>query len=329
MGDTAVDRPSSWAAIAITLAAGHLGCAEVSRIMGSTWHEKCGWEAEDFFDDPQVIALCQAIEADELVEIDRLVAAGADVNAQGKGRMTPLLWAFPDNKLARFEKLLKHGANPNVAIESDFNTRGGMMPGDSVTHMASNTHFPGYFEAVFKHGGNPNLVKNTKLAWNETSLFTVIKGSADNKKEKVRLLIEKGADLDHMDRGGSNPTMTAVGWGGQYDIALMLLEAGADHRVYKPMSNSRLIHIVLAEERRSASWTPQQAADYQALLQWLVDHGESVEEAKADRERWKSWSQTTGEYRRKMDAEIAQRKAREARKQRAAEEAGEADQDDE
>jgi hypothetical protein len=49
-----------------------------------------------------VIALCKATEANDIAEIDRLVAAGADVNAQGEGNMTPLLWAYPDNKLERF-----------------------------------------------------------------------------------------------------------------------------------------------------------------------------------------------------------------------------------
>jgi hypothetical protein len=107
--------------------------------------------------------------------------------------------------------------------------------------------------------------------------------------------------------------MQAVGWGGQYNLALQLLEAGANHRIYKPKSNSRLIHIVLAEERRKSSWTPQQKADYQNLLGWLTAHGESIEQATSDRDRWKSWSRTTGEYRRKMDAEIAEREAKEAR----------------
>jgi hypothetical protein len=35
-----------------------------------------------------------------------------------------------------------------------------------------------------------------------------------------------------------------------------------------------------------------------------------LEVAEADIKRWDSWSRTTGEYRRKMDAEIAERIAR-------------------
>jgi uncharacterized protein len=129
------------------------GCAKMPASIGTTWHEKCGWKAEDYFDDPQVIALCHAIQANDLKEMDRLIAAGVDVNAKGKGNMTPLLWAYPDNKLERFSLLLKHGADPDIKIQSDFNTRGGMRSGDSVTYMACKSAFPGYFDAVFSHGG--------------------------------------------------------------------------------------------------------------------------------------------------------------------------------
>src|SRR5262249_43090774 len=149
--------------------------------------------AEEYFDDPQVIALCHAIEANDLAEIDRLIAAGANVNAKGKGNMTPLLWAFPDDKMDRFKRLLEHGANPNVVTESDFNTHGGLSSGDSVTHMACRTEFAGYFEAVFAHGGDPNLDKR-----GDTPLFSVINGVRADKKTMVQSLITKGADLNHM-----------------------------------------------------------------------------------------------------------------------------------
>jgi len=146
------------------------GCGEVLRVTGSTWHEKFGWKAEDYFADPKAIALCHAIEANDLDEMDRLIAAGADVNAEGKDGMTLLLWAFPDNKLDRFKKLLEHGADPNVVTKSDFNTHGGFHRGggDSVTHMACRTEFAGYFEAVFDHGGDPNLIRDSDRHHDQT-----------------------------------------------------------------------------------------------------------------------------------------------------------------
>ena len=54
-----------------------------------SFHQRFRWNAEDFFDDPQVVALCRAIEAKDLREIDRLIAAGADANALGRDNMTP------------------------------------------------------------------------------------------------------------------------------------------------------------------------------------------------------------------------------------------------
>ncbi|MCL4854134.1 MAG: hypothetical protein KJZ78_22470 [Bryobacteraceae bacterium] len=295
----------------LTILGALAGCMKAGQLLGSTWHQKCGWKAEDYFDDPQVVALCRAIEANDLDEIDRLITAGVNVNAKGKGNMTPLLWAFPDNKLERFKRLLEHGADPNVIIEDDFNTRGGMSPGDSVTHMACGTAFPGYFDAVFEHGGDPNLVKSTRTVSKATPLFTLIEGRAREKARKIKILIDKGADINYLDGNGLNPTMTAVAWGGQYDLALLLLEEGADFKIYKPRENSRLVHAVVARQHRTKVWTAQQREDCEKLVQWLTEHGESIEQAKQDQERWKSWSMTTGEYRRKMDAEIAERKARE------------------
>ncbi len=71
------------------------------------------WNAGDYFTDQGVIALCKAIEAHNLTEIDRLVKSGVDVNARGRGNMTPLLWAFPVGQDV-FRKLLELGADPNV-----------------------------------------------------------------------------------------------------------------------------------------------------------------------------------------------------------------------
>jgi len=289
-------------------------CAEVENKLGSTWHEKYRWKAKDYFDDPKIIALCRAIEANDLPEIDRLISAGADVTAEGKGRMTPLLWAYPDNRLHRFKLLLEHGANPNVAIESNFNTHGGMSAGDSVTYLACKTSFPGYFEAVFSHGGDANLINSGKAKFHNSPLFVVIQFGGANKKEKIGTLLKMGADTNYINGAGLTPTMTAVAWGGQYDVALDLLKAGADAKIYQPNSNSKLVHIVAGEEQsRKVTWSPQQKSDYEKLVGWLKQHGESIEQAKADRERWKAWSQTTGEFSRKMAAEVADRKAKEAR----------------
>lgn len=287
------------------------GCGVMNLLPGRTFHQRCGWKAEDYFTDPKVIALCSAIEAKDLVEMARLVQAGADVNARGKGNMTPLLWAFPDNQLPRFEWLLKHGADPNVVIESDFNTGGFMFPGDAVTHFVCKTTFPGYFETVFEHGGDPNL---RSRQYDDVPLTLVIKWGPVNREHMIRTLVAVGADPNILSAGlaaGITPAMQAVTWCGQYGLANLLLDLGADPMVYEADSMRRLIHFVVLEEQAFRGNDPQQKADYQALLTRLTDRGESIEVVRNDLQRWDSWSRTTGEYREKMAAEVAQRKARE------------------
>jgi len=297
-----------WAMLALAML-GTLGC-DRAWLPARTFHQRCGWKAEDYFTDPKVIALCHAIEANNLAEMDRLVKAGADVNAQGKGKMTPLLWAFPDNQLPRFKWLLAHGADPNVVIENEFNTRGFMGPGDAVTHMACKTAFPGYFEAVFEHGGDPNLRNSGAGKYKDVPLTMIITTGGSNRAGRLRTLIAAGADPDVLVTGRT-PAMIAVSWGGQYDLANLLLDLGADHMVYARDGVRRLVHVAVAEKQAFRGNGPQQTADYQALLARLTERGESIEMARKDCERWGSWSRTTGEYQQKVATEAAERKARE------------------
>ncbi len=299
--------------IAAAMLSSAAGCGLLNLLPGRTIHQKCGWKAEDYFDDPQVIALCRAIEANDLAEMERLVKAGADGNAQGKGKMTPLLWALPDNRLPRFRWLLEHGADPNVVIESDFNLGNYMRPGDSVTLMACKTSFPGYFDAVFDHGGDPNHPYSGKLLADGPPLKAVVNALGREPEEKlkqVKRLIALGADMNSL-CPHVTPVMEAVAWPGQFDVALLMLEAGADFRKYMDDEHKRLIHRVAMQEDRLDEYSPEKRAKFRELVKWLEDHGESYEEAKADLARWRSWPRYSGEYDQKMAAEIAERKARE------------------
>jgi len=298
--------------IASALLCASTGCGVLNLLPGRTIHQKFGWKAEDYFADPKVIALCRAIEANDLAEMERLVKAGADVNAQGKGKMTPLLWAYPDNRLPRFRWLLEHGADPNVVIESDFNSHGYLSPGKSVTLIVCWTSFPGYFDAVFDHGGDPNHPYSGRLLAYGPPLSSVVKALGREPEEKlkqVKRLIALGADMNAL-TPDATPVMEAVARAGQFDLALTMLEAGADFRMYMDDERKRLIHLVAMEEDRLDEYSPEKRAQFRALVKWLEDRGESYEEAKADLARWASWGRASGEYDQKMAAEIAERKAR-------------------
>ena len=265
----------------------------------SRWHTTVGWNAEEYFDDPQVIDLCQAIERNDIPEMERLIAAGADVNAIGKGGMTPLLWAFPDRKLERFRCLLEHGANPNVTIESDFGVGNrplhpypaggsfyqdrGCPPGQSVTHLAARSPEMEYLKLVLTHRGDPNVVdKDTGMK----PLDIVVDRHYFDARQRGELLVVKGADINHYCQyKGGTPAMLAV-QNNQFDTALFLLQSGADPRLFRPDGTEKLVHFVVRNERRLSDFRPQLAADYQALVGWLEKNGESLEEARADQKAW-------------------------------------------
>ncbi len=307
------DKPLTLALFAILLS---LGCGKVKTLLPQkSFHDRVGWKAEDYFDDPQVVSLCKAIEANDLKEMERLIEAGANVNAQGKGKMTPLMWAFPGNKLERFELLLQHGADPNVITEDDFGTRDSIMAGTAVTHHAAMTWHPGFFEAVFTHGGDPNLEQQTEvLGRRDCPLHLVIESPVSDKREKIRKLLDLGANINHIGFGEKTPVAAAVAWR-QYEIALMLLESGADYKIFAhPNNNQRLVHDLLVSgmnRDETQSWAPGEKQQHNAVLKWLEAHGEDVEKAGEDIARWRSWSTINGEFQRNLAAEVAERKARE------------------
>ena len=259
------------------------GCNGIFSSVGS-WYKKFNWKAEDYFDDPKVIALCKAIEARDLHEIDRLVADGADVNAKGKGNMTPLLWAYPENKPEVFKRILEHGADPNVEVTSDFNTRmQGILPGDSVLHLAAKTWFPNYFKYVIQHGGDPNLISGNGLS-RHPPLVTVITGGCPDKKEAIQLLIDAGADLDYVGSTERTALSYAASWGSQYDLVLQLLNAGASFNVCKNDGDT-VVHFILRDsERIYPLLTPEQKNDLTEILKWLEANGADLEGARRDRE---------------------------------------------
>jgi uncharacterized protein len=265
------------------------------------WHAKVGWKAKDYFDDEQVIALCQAIEADDVPEMKRLIAAGADVNAVGKEGMTLLLWAFPDRKIERFKCLLEAGANPNVFVESDFGTKGkpfhpypaggqllwdlGCKPGNSVTHLACRSPVIEYCDSVMNHGGDPNL-EDKKTG--QTPLDIAVDRHTPDMERRVPLLLSKGADPNrYCEYELAFPLVQSI-QDDRYDIALLLLNGGADPNIQQPKSQWKAIHFLALKDGRVPSSDTKRMADYQALVQELVSRGDPIDKAREEMEEMQS-----------------------------------------
>ena len=150
--------------------------------------------------------------------MNRLSEQGVDVNAVGKGDITPLVCAFAASNKAGYKRLLELGASPNVQMENGL----GIMY--FATAEADDSE---WIELALRYGGDPNFVYTKSRSYpKRTPIFDAIE---EHHVRAVELLIEAGADVTHKSRHGLSPLEYAL-MKHLYDIAYLLLEAGADHR---------------------------------------------------------------------------------------------------
>jgi ankyrin repeat protein len=165
----------------------------------------------DAFPNENARRLAKAAAEGKVKEIDRLVAAGTDVNYKGAGGVTPLVWPMRTLNKTGFNKLLELGANPNAQWES----------GASVTYWVAGLSDPVFMKAVLTHGGDPNLINPRG---HETPIFRAITPEG---KVNLSPLIQAGANLNAQDSQGSTPLMAAADLN-QFDVVYTLLCNGAD-----------------------------------------------------------------------------------------------------
>lgn len=292
----------SWVLAAITLSM-MTGC------LGTSFHDRQGWEASEFFDDSKVIELCDAIEANDLDRMQAAVEAGADINAVGKHGMTPLMWAFLDHQIERFRWLLERGADPNVCITEDI----GASPPDiqkgwSVTFLSIQTTWTDYYPLVLKHGGDPNLKCHPKF----NPLIFTAKLTPDP-INRIEALLDAGANIDAKRRQGTTLIMSAVS-SNHYQLALMLLKRGADIELYQEKFNRQLVHFLVAVEElpeaRRYRGSDENRQAYLDIVKILKERGVDFEDARTDLERWKKWI-TIKQIKEGREREYAERKERE------------------
>jgi len=114
-------------------------------------------------------ALCWAARNGELGSLDKLVALGADPNANPY-RGTPLLWSVYSDNVAAATWLLDHGADPD--LRHDF---GGAEHGKGAValHLAAQYSCLGCLRLLLERGADANIrdaaYASTPLGWAEHS----------------------------------------------------------------------------------------------------------------------------------------------------------------
>lgn len=181
--------------------------------------------ATEVFPNAQSRQLANAAADGDTNEIDRLVAKGADVNAAGKYKLTPLWWSLIAGNYEGFSRLLDKGANPNLQFDGGY---------DDVMYSAAKAQDSRFLKKILLVGGNANLVsqKDQNLAFDTfsegtTPIFGAIIGA---NRSNVDLLIAKGGDINFQDPNGATPMMTAA-FLNSFEIVYDLLTNGADPKI--------------------------------------------------------------------------------------------------
>lgn len=143
-------------------------------------------------------------------EIEKLVARGADVNAETVQGATPLIFSVAGNKAEAVRKLLEY--NPDI----DKFTTGDETP---LLIAVKNGNLT-IAEILIRGGANIDLS-------NRKGVSALHLASIDGDFEMTDLLCYYGADVNLKSNDGTTPLMASI-WAGYHDVADLLIYNGAN-----------------------------------------------------------------------------------------------------
>ncbi len=270
---------------------------------GSTDLLKFNWQASTFFDDPRMIAAFEAVRKCSLAELQALQAADINWNQQGRHGMTILLLAFLSEDFRIYSQLLEWGADPNLELQltddypipGDYSFATIISNGDSVMHLA--TVFPRepkWFSTTLSNTTSKNWIHPVERT---NTLQAFISGEFRSTLDlgTINQLVASTVDLNNRDIDGNTAALTATS-SGNYEVAALLLKAGASADCYD-LQDLQLIHHVAIDHRSRLELFENSAAartnwdqsplrpGWDELLQLLQERGYSLELAMQDLDR--------------------------------------------
>ena len=208
-------------------------------------------------------ALEQCNTPEKKIAFERALAKRGDRPPRGRivPAGTPLHAALATGNKKEFSELLDGGADPN-ALDS---------AGDSVVHLAAAHEDEFWLVESLMHGGDANVMNTgNRTAAESTPVFYAIR---THRTANVRRLIDAGADVNRVDHYGSPPLFAAM-LRAHYEIATILIEAGADPRLQMPNGATAMNYWdFFTESREGLIENPQLLNAYVTLKTLLKSKG--------------------------------------------------------
>lgn len=163
-----------------------------------------------------ITKLGKTLASNDLSNAKSLIdSEGFDINAPDKDGKTLLIASVLSEDYQNAEKILQLGANPNL-LHDDYKSK-------SAIGWAAAYKDNSYLKLLLQYGADINLY-NSKQRTMPYPLYNAI---AADRHSNLKFLLSNGANPDVVDKAGLTPLMfTATS--GSWEMALILLEAGAD-----------------------------------------------------------------------------------------------------
>jgi ankyrin repeat protein len=204
------------------------------------WLISKGFKVPEYTDNERLI---DAADKGDLIQMQRLIKAGADVNYTGEGGWTPLTRAASSSRPGAVKLLLANKANPNSVKSPGWNY--------SALCMAKTTEIA---DMLYAAGANINA----KLYGRDVPIISYVVSIGPN--EMVQWFIDHGVDVAKS-KGDGPISPTLLFEAGTPEIAGMLLDHGVDIN-FKD------------EEGMTAMFRIEQLVPHPSkIVQVLLDHG--------------------------------------------------------
>jgi len=218
-------------------------------------------KAEEFFREPQSMAIARAIQSGNDKQLVSLLDGGSDLTQRGDHEITLLHWAVYMQNGPALGRLMSAGLGAEL-----WDARG-----ETAAHLAAGASDPEYLQILLENGLSPNLRNKS----GEPLLFAAI---MSRRLPQLKLLIKHGADLNIISDDVMQISALHLASTTLYNEALLiLLENGANPNIRNSSGDTFQAYFDMIEED---FMTDAGLAKRQVIRDWLAHNNETPIPAK-------------------------------------------------